>query len=260
MIKYGFLGLGNMASAIIAGMRNSGKYDMSCVYGYDTIPTKAEECSVCACESAESLCNTVDVVVLAVKPQILPKVLPTVKENAKDTLIVSIAAGKTLDYLKNGLYDSAPIVRVMPNINARVGASTVAFCANEYVTSEQKATVEEMLRTIGTVTELAENMFSVFTALAGSSPAFTYIYIDALARAAVAAGMPKAQALEIAASSVFGSAKLIMESKEHPYLLADSVCSPAGTTIDGVLTLQENAFESIVHKAVKAVIDKDKKL
>lgn len=260
MIKYGFIGLGNMASAIIAGMRKSENYDMSSVYGFDTLKSKAEECSVTACDSIENLCNTVDVLVLAVKPQILPSVLPVVKANAKDTLIVSIAAGKTLDYLKTNLFEEAPIVRVMPNINARVGAATVAFCANENVNAEQKALVEEMLKTIGTVTELNENMFSVFTALAGSSPAFTYIYIDALAREAVAEGMPKATALKIAASAVFGSAKLIMECDEHPYQLADSVCSPGGTTIDGVLSLKENGFEDTVHKAVKAVIDKDKRL
>ncbi|MBQ9832327.1 MAG: pyrroline-5-carboxylate reductase [Clostridia bacterium] len=260
MTKYGFIGLGNMASAIIDGMKNSGQYDMRNVYGYDTVSSKANECGVCACDSIAQLCKTVDIVVLAVKPQILPKVLPEVKENALQALIVSIAAGKTIDYLAQALYENAPIVRVMPNINARVGASTVAFCANASVADEQKKLVETMLCTIGTVTELPESMFSVFTAIAGSSPAFTYIYIDALARAAVQAGMPKAQALQIAASSVFGSAKLVMESGEHPYALADSVCSPSGTTIDGVLTLQENAFESTVHKAIKAVIEKDKRL
>lgn len=260
MIKYGFIGLGNMASAIIAGMKNSGKYSMSNVFGYDTLPGKAQECGVCGCDSAEALCKSVDVIILAVKPQILPKVLPTVKENAGDALIVSIAAGKTIAYFQEALSGNTPIVRVMPNINARAGAATAAFCPNEFVSEEQKSLVEEMLKTIGTLVQLPENMFSVFTALAGSSPAFTYMYIDALARAAVAYGMPKAQALEIAASSVFGSAKLVMESGEHPYALADSVCSPAGTTIDGVLTLQDNAFESVVHKAVAAVIEKDKRL
>ena len=260
MAKYGFLGLGNMASAIIAGMKKSGKYDSKDIFGFDTLSGKAEECGVTACDSIESLCKTVDILVLAVKPQILPKVLPAVKENAEGTLIVSIAAGKTISYLADALCENAPIIRVMPNINARVGAATVAFCANQFVKCEQKKLVEEMLLTTGITFELAENMFSVFTALAGSSPAFTYIYIDALARAAVEAGMPKAQALEIAASSVFGSAKLVMETKEHPYVLADSVCSPGGTTIEGVLALQENAFESTVHKAVLAVVDKDKRL
>ncbi|MEG2212956.1 MAG: pyrroline-5-carboxylate reductase dimerization domain-containing protein, partial [Clostridiales bacterium] len=123
-----------------------------------------------------------------------------------------------------------------------------------------KQIVEEMFCSIGVISELAENLFSVFTAICGSAPAFTYLYIDALAKAAVAAGMPRAQALALAAHGVYGSAKMVMESELHPGELVDQVCSPGGTTIEGVLALERAGFASGIHQAVAAVIAKDKKL
>ena len=113
---------------------------------------------------------------------------------------------------------------------------------------------------MGSAVELPEEQFSIFSAIAGASPAFSYMYIDALARAAVRGGLPKDKALEIAASSVYGSAKMILESREHPFALIDQVSSPGGITIEGVCTLQENGFESAVHKAVAASAMKDRNL
>lgn len=260
MATYGFIGLGNMASAILAGMKKSGKYDMGAVLGYDPVDTKAQECGVRPSSSVGELGFNADVIVLAIKPQVLPQVLPELQSRRPNALVISIAAGKTLAYLEDALGLDAPIIRAMPNINAKVGAATTAICANKNASKEQKDTAKNLLTTIGTVTELPEKQFSVFTAIASSSPAFTYMYIDSLARAAVEAGMPKSQALFIAASSVLGSAKLVMETDEHPYVLVDSVCSPGGITIEGVLSLQASGFESAVHKAVEAVIAKDKTL
>ena len=111
---------------------------------------------------------------------------------------------------------------------------------------------------MGSITEIPEGQFSIFGVIAGSSPAFAYLYIDSLARAAVKAGMPKDKALQIAAQTVFGSAKMVMESEEHPWKLVDMVCSPGGTTIEGICSLEENGFETAVHKAFDAVLAKDK--
>ena len=191
----------------------------------------------------------------------LPDVLPEVKNYLQEKhMIVSIAAGKNLNYFQGYLSESTPIIRVMPNINALIGASTSCYTANEQVTDSQLRLITTLFETIGTIIEVPEHLFSIFTTIGGASPAFTYMYIDALARAAVREGMPKNMALDIAANAVLGSAKMILQSKEHPWALVDQVCSPGGTTIQGVSSLQSNHFETTIHDAVAAVTDKDRSL
>ena len=266
-MKFGFIGAGNMAAAIIKGMTIGTKSykgeDISVTSKTVTSAQKlADICGAVALSSAAEVVQESDVLVLAVKPHVLASVVPALKEEiaAKKPLVVSIAAGKTLDYLAELLPEGTPIVRVMPNINAKIGASTNGMCANAYVTEEQKAVVKGMFETIGTVIEVDEAHFGIFTVLAGSAPAFHYLYMDALARAAVKAGMPKKQALEIAAAAVEGSAKMVLESGEHPMALVDQVCSPGGTTIEGIAALQANGFEATVTKAFDAVLEKDNKI
>lgn len=263
-MKYGFIGLGNMASAIIKGMVMSDSFDEKTIYGFNRSPQKTDALvstyGIQATASMEQLIESVDVVILAVKPQILPTVLPILKENLRaDQVVISIAAGKTLDYLQQELNTTAPIFRVMPNINAMIGAST--SCYSTATTNDaHKQLVEHIFSTVGTIVELPENLFSIFTTIGCASPAFTYLYIDSLARAAVREGMPKQMALDIAASSVLGSAKMVLQSEEHPWTLIDQVCSPGGTTIQGVTSLQINHFESTIYEAVDAVTNKDKAL
>ena len=182
------------------------------------------------------------------------------KSRIDDVVLVSIAAGLFTEKLRDFAGGEFKIIRVMPNINAKIGASTNGMCANAYVTEEQKAVVKGMFETIGTVIEVDEAHFGIFTVLAGSAPAFHYLYMDALARAAVKAGMPKKQALEIAAAAVEGSAKMVLESGEHPMALVDQVCSPGGTTIEGIAALQANGFEATLTKAFDAVLEKDNKI
>ena len=266
-MKFGFIGAGNMAGAIIKGMTIGTKsYDGKDIYITSKTVTSAQKladaCGAVAVKTAEEVVAESDVLVLAVKPHVLASVLPELKDAiaAKKPLVVSIAAGKTLDYLAGLLPAETPIVRVMPNINAKIGAATNGMCVNSYVAEEQKAVVRGMFETIGTVIEVDENHFGIFTVLAGSAPAFAYMYMDALARAAVKAGMPKKQALEIAAATVEGSARMVLESGEHPMALVDQVCSPGGTTIEGVAALQVNGFEATLTKAFDAVLEKDNKI
>lgn len=148
----------------------------------------------------------------------------------------------------------------MPNINAKVGAAMSALCANQQVTQAQKELVARLFCAVGQVKELDESFFPLFGVIAGSAPAFAYLFIDSLARAAVKNGMQKQAALEIAAQTVLGSAKLILESGEHPWVLIDQVCSPGGTTIEGIAALQETGFETGIRKAVDAALEKDRKL
>lgn len=264
-MKFGFIGAGNMAGAIIKGMTIGTKsYNANCIYVTSKTKVSSHElaqlCGVTACDCSQEVIENTDVLILAVKPYVLSEILPSLKEMIlkKNPLVISIAAGKTLDFLESFLSKTTSIVRVMPNINAKVGASTSGFCCNDAVTQKQKEIVTSLFSTIGSVIEVQESHFGIFSVIAGAAPAFAYLYMDSLARAAQKAGMQKKQALEIAAQTVFGSAKMVLESKEHPWELIDQVCSPGGTTIEGVSSLQKSGFEAALTKAFDAVLEKDK--
>lgn len=264
-MKVGFIGAGNMAGAIIRGMVGGG-FRGSDIRIYDTDSAKMaalfEECGVTVCSSGEEAAGTVDAVVLAVKPQVFPAVLPALSPvlHQRRPLVISIAAGKSLEAMEALLGAGLAMARVMPNIAAKVGEAMSAFCCNALAGEEEKAIVRQIFEAVGEVMELEEKHFSVFSALAGCSPAFTLLYMDALAQAGVKYGLPKAAALKIASQAVLGTARLLQESGEHPRVLADQVCSPGGTTIEGVCALQRQGFEAAVQAAVDASLEKDRRL
>jgi pyrroline-5-carboxylate reductase len=175
-------------------------------------------------------------------------------------LLISIAAGKTTEFIRKSLTHDNRIIRVMPNINAKVGEAMSAYTANEQATVDDKLLCEKIFGGVGQVINLEETYFPLFGVIAGCAPAFGYMFIDALARAGVKNGMKKDTALMIAAQTILGSAKMILESNEHPWELIDQVCSPGGTTIEAVTSLQSDGFESAVHNAVDKAIQKDSKL
>ncbi|MGN1201926.1 MAG: pyrroline-5-carboxylate reductase [Eubacterium sp.] len=265
-MKIGFIGCGNMATAIIKGITSSGKLQGQDILVFDVSPTACENAkknfSAAVCDSEVSVAGLADIVILAVKPNVVKSVLEKIDSTVKETkpLLVSIAAGKTLEFLDNCLISDARIVRVMPNINAMVGEAISAYCFNSLVTDDDKSNVEMLLDCIGKVVCLDESSFALFGVLGGCAPAYAYMFIDALARAGVKNGMKKDDALKIAAQTVYGSAKMILESNEHPWKLIDNVCSPGGTTIEGVMSLQADGFENAVHNAVNKALEKDKKL
>lgn len=262
----GFIGCGNMAGAIIKGIVKSNCINASDIFAYDKDTAKTEamsaELGINICSGANEIVEKSDFTVLAVKPNVLSIVLDGInlKTQEKQTVLVSIAAGKTIEFIRNSLSHSNKIIRVMPNINAMAGGACSAYCANNYVTDDEKAFIEKIFGAVGEICEISENYFPLFGVVAGCSPAFAYMFIDEIARAAVKNGMPKDMALKFAAQTVMGSAKLVLESDKQPYQLIDMVCSPGGTTIEGVLALQEKGFENAVHKAVQAAYEKDKKL
>lgn len=262
----GFIGTGNMATAIIKGIISSGMLKGEDIGVFDVAAEKAkalaDEYGMKAFSSTVSLAENCSKIVLSVKPNVISTVLAEIDTTAKEKnpLFISIAAGKTLEYLSSCVSFNGKFVRVMPNINAVVGEAVSAYCANENVSEDEKGFVNELCSSFGTAVEINEGYFSIFSAIAGCSPAFSYMYIDSLARAAVKNGMPKDTALKIAAQAVLGSAKMIMESGEHPWQLVDRVCSPGGTTIEGVASLQESGFENSVMKAVEAAFNKDKRI
>lgn len=262
-MRIGFIGCGNMATAIIKGIINNSDINCSDILIFDTYKPAMDKLEnkygVSPCGTIEMLVCNSDVVFLAVKPNVIADVLNQVV--AADTLIISIAAGKTLEFLGNNIKsDAARIIRVMPNINATVGEAICAYCCNEFVTDNNIKTVEMLLSCFGKCLPINEELFSIYSAIGGCAPAFAYMFIDNLARAGVKNGMKKDEALKIAAQTVYGSAKMILENDEHPWKLVDNVCSPGGTTIEGVTSLQADGFEAAVQNAVQKAFEKDKKL
>lgn len=261
----GFIGSGNMASAIIKGIVSSGKINEE-ISIFDIDMEKAKALSslygVKVCESSKEIARQCDKVVLSVKPNVFPSLLSEIGEDLKenDPLIISIAAGKTLDYISGLLHYDGRIARVMPNINAKVGAAVSAYCGNERAGGSDLDFVKNLCESFGIGVNIEEKLFSIYSAVGGCGPAYAYMFIDSLARAAVKNGMTKAQALEVAAGTVLGSAKMILQGDEHPWELVDQVCSPGGTTIQGVAALQKGSFESLVGSAVDAAYLMDKSL
>ncbi len=261
-MKLGFIGAGNMAGAIFKGLIRSGKVNAEDIFiirnNRELQKQQEKEYGVNGCESYAELIKNSDIVFLGVKPVVFPSLLGEIKgELDENKLIVSMAAGTSIDSIENMLGFKPPIIRIMPNINAEILMSATAYCGSKKASKEQLDTVSELLGAIGTAFEIPEKQFAIFTAIAGCSPAYVYMFIDALARGAQKMGMNKKQALEISAQAVVGSASMFMQSGKHPAELTDSVCSPGGTTIEGVCTLDEYKFTAGIVKAVENSILKD---
>lgn len=266
-MKIGFIGCGNMGGAILQGILNGGTTAQDIfVSDHNTaaIQEKFGSQGVHICASNTQVAAGCDVVFLAVKPNVLDSVCTEIQsalESRKDLpLMISIAAGKSTAYIEEKLVFPCSVVRVMPNINAIVGEAISAVCGGQNAQAEHLQIVCNLMSSTGKVLQIDEAQFPLFSVLGGCSPAFVYMFIDALARAGVKHGMRKEQALQIATQSVFGSAKMIAESSEHPWELVDRVCSPGGTTIEGVLSLKADGMEAAVQNAVDAAVEKDSKL
>ncbi len=265
-MKLGFIGLGNMATAIIGGILQQKVVSSEDIIGYDALD-KAKELikSKYNITVAINNCDVVenaDIVFLAVKPQYLADVIGEIKKAVKkDTVIVSIAAGKTIHYLQENFgSEELKIVRCMPNTPALVLAGCTGVCKNEQVTEEDMGKVLTLLQSFGTASVVPEHLMDVVVGVSGSSPAYVFMFIEAMADAAVAGGMPRGQAYEFAAQAVMGSAKMVLEMGKHPAELKDMVCSPGGTTIDAVKVLEEKGMRAAVMDAVEACIEKSRKL
>ena len=253
----GFIGLGNMASAMVRGIV-AAQLEGVTLCGHNPHPEKArelaEQCGLRLCASNTEVLAASDAVVLAVKPRILGDVLAEIAPQAAGKLFLSVAAGK------EERLGRAAIVRAMPNIHAVAGASVTGWCANGAVDAPQKQLAARLLGTFGTAVEVPEKFMGIVGAIGGAAPAYTYLYINALAEAAVQAGMPKGMAVEIAAAMAEGSGRMVRLSGQQPWTLIDRVTSPGGTTVEGLLALQRGGFEPAVHAAVQAVLEKDKRM
>lgn len=261
----GFIGGGNMGGAMIGGLIQSKLYAPEEVLVYDVyqraVDGLKEKFHIVGTSDLNLLIKEAKTIVLSVKPQVLPQVLEEVGEKiAKDKLVISIAAGITLDRLEKMLSKDHKIVRVMPNTPALVGAGMAGISTNANVSEEDKQVALEIFRSFGEAELVPEKLIDAVVGVSGSSPAYVYMFIEALADGAVMEGMPRAQAYTFAAQAVLGSAKMVLDTKKHPGELKDMVCSPAGTTIDAVKSLEENGFRAAVMEAVHVVAEKNRNM
>lgn len=264
----GFLGSGNMTSAIVGGLVD-GDYDPSDIVVSARDPRNAEKLArTTGVDFAQNNIELVDMIgpagtlVLGVKPNMIGTVLDGVRDALDGTsiLVVSMAAGTSIETIESHVPLGQAVVRVMPNVNSQIGAGMTGICGNEQTDEAQLDTVFAMFDAIGEVTHIAEKDFPVFSALAGCSPNFTFGYIEALALAGVANGLPKPQAVRIAAQAVLGSAQMVLEKASEgltPSNLRDTVSSPGGTTIAGVIAMEDAGFSPAVIRGVQASIDRD---
>ncbi len=262
-MKIGFIGLGNMAGAMIGGLIKDGT-SPSDIIGFDvneaTCEKRKKEFGISIAPDNDSIAKVCGQVVLAVKPQFLESALKEVSGFSQDQVIISIVAGKALDYLSTMIKGTKKIIRCMPNTAALVGAATTGVSPLPQVTKKDLAGALKIIESFGKAIVVPEKLMDTVTGVSGSSPAFVFMFIEAMADAAVLEGMPRAMAYEFAAGAVYGSAKLMMETGKHPGELKDMVTSPAGTTIMGVKALEDGAFRSSVMDAVIAATERSKEL
>lgn len=264
-MKIGFIGLGNMAKAILGGMLTKGGFSSEEICGSDALQDVADDVALTHFISTgtnnSEVARVADVLILAVKPQYMESALKTIKDEIKkDCIVISIAPGKTIDYYAEAFGRKTKIVRCMPNTPALVGAGSTGFCVNENVTEEEMEIVLRILNSFGKATEVSEEQMDIVVGISGSAPAYVFMFIEALADAGVREGMARKKAYEFAAQAVMGSAKLMIEKAEHPGVLKDMVCSPGGTTIEAVKVLENRAFRGAVMDAVEACVDKSRRL
>lgn len=262
-MKLGFIGCGNMATAILSGILKQNILQpeeiiasalhqetldrVACRYKINTTQDN--------CQAAQA-----DIVFLAVKPQFYETVIREIRDMVSDQLIVSIAPGKSIETITGWFGKEVKLIRTMPNTPAMVGEGVTAVCPADTVTPEELEQVLCLLRSCGTAEVMAEHMVDAVVSVSGSSPAYIFMLIEAMADGAVRDGIPRAQAYRLAAQSVLGSAKMVLETGRHPGELKDMVCSPAGTTIEAVAALEKCGFRSAILEGMKACTDKTRSM
>jgi len=257
----GFIGTGKMGGALARAVskRISGENVILYDYQKEKADALAEEIGAKS-ESLEHTVKTSDFIFLGVKPQVLESVANEIEDIVNEnSIIVSMAAGVSIERLEKML-GNIPIIRIMPNIPVEVCEGMVVYDANNLVSAEAINEFEDMLLFAGELDRLSEKLIDAASAVSGSGPAFVYMFIEAMADAGVKCGLTREKALKYATQTVIGAGTLLLQSGKHPAQLKDDVCSPGGTTIEGVQALEEHAFRGAVIDAISKTYDKNKKL
>ena len=260
----GFIGAGNMARAMISGLLAKKAVAPTDIVLHGGQPLHYEpyaaKIGAKALASNQAVAETADIVFLAVSPKLGEPILQAIGSTLKKrhVPVVSMLTGVSVATLEEALGShDQPVLRIMPNVNVAINAGMIAYAANDAVAGQLDGLLD-LLNVLGKTMSLPEEQFSTFVALAGSSPAFIYLFIDSLARAGVKYGLEKDQATAIAAQAVMGSAKNVLASDQSPFDLIDQVSSPGGTTVAGLLAMEEAGLMTAVVKGVDAPIAKDR--
>jgi pyrroline-5-carboxylate reductase len=264
-LTIGFLGAGKMAAALAKGFVHAGLLQPAQLIASDPNENAraafAKETGAKTTESNLEVAKFAEVLILAVKPDYASPVLTEIRESfSAKHLLISIVAGAPLSKLEAGLKPGARLARVMPNTPALVGSSASAFAVNKTATPEDSKLVEKLFTAIGLAFPLKESLLDAVTGLSGSGPAYVCLFIEGLSDGGVAAGLPRDVATKLAAQTVFGTAKMVLETGMHPGVLKDNVTSPGGTTIEGLHELEKGKLRGALISAVRAASDKSKRL
>lgn len=260
--RLAFIGAGAMAEAIISGLIKSGLSPQN-IFASDINPYRLkqlhEKLQINFAVDNFSCTEEKDIIILAVKPQHYVEVLQEIRGYIKPwQLVISIAAGINTSFIERILGNSGPVIRVMPNTPALVGAGVSTIAQGKYSQTHDLAIAEEIFRCVGIVNTLPEKLIDAATGLSGSGPAYVYLVIEALADGGVKAGLPREMAIEMAAATLKGAAQMVLETNEHPAILKDKVTSPGGTTIEGLEVLEKAGVRGSLMGAVLASVNKAK--
>lgn len=263
--RIGFIGCGNMAKAMIGAIVESGILEESYIMASDhyepSLKEMADKYRIRTSQDNMEVLQQSDILFLAVKPNMYQGVIEEIRDSIKfEQIVVTIAPGKTLEQLEQFFGKEVKILRTMPNTPALVGAGITAICPNRYLMAEEVEMLKKIIATFGLVEEIEEKLFDAVVAVSGSSPAYLFMMIEAMADGAVMQGMPRAQAYRFAAQAMIGSAKMQLETGKHPGELKDMVCSPGGTTIEAVAELEKKGFRAAVIEAMLRCGDKSSKM
>jgi len=264
-LKIGFLGAGKMAAALARGFIHAGLVTPDDIMGSDPYEaarlTFGKETGVKTTAFNPDVLQFAQVIVLAVKPDLVNDVLAEARSHFTEKhLLISIAAGVPIARLENALPPGARVIRVMPNTPALVGASASAFAPGQAAQSEDAQLTQKLFSAVGVAYPVKESLLDAVTGLSGSGPAYAFLIIEALSDGGVAAGLPRDIATKLAAQTLLGSAKLLLETGQHPAALKDMVTSPGGTTIEGIHELEKAGVRGALINAVRAATDKSRKL
>jgi pyrroline-5-carboxylate reductase len=255
--RWGFIGAGRMATALVQGMLRAGVATVETIMASDPLESArqslASATGVATVESNVRVAHKSDVLVLAVKPQSMPEVLEHLRHAVTaEHLVISIAAGVALETLERGLGPGRRLARVMPNTPALIGAGAAGFCLGAGVRDGDERLVLSCLEPVGRAVRVPESLLDAVTGLSGSGPAFVYVMIEALSDGGVRVGLPRDVATILAAQTVLGAARMVLETGDHPGVLKDQVASPGGTTIAGLHALERGGLRAALIDAVEA--------
>lgn len=270
-LRVGIIGAGAMAEALIRGLLNSGTLPEQLIAS-DVLPARLSyiqrQYGIRTSASNRKVCESSDVIILAVKPQNLEEVLQELAGFADQLsaatnslpLIISIAAGITLRFVESLLPLPFPVIRAMPNTPSVVGQGATALSAGSHVRVEHEAQARSIFEAVGIVVSVPESQMDAVTGLSGSGPAYGYLIIEALADAGVRVGLPRATALKLAAQTMAGAARMVLDTAQHPGVLKDQVTSPGGTTITGLQVMERGGLRGILIDAVVAAATRSSEL